>query len=94
MDKRKQLIDMISDHKEQRYLYTVVIVLSNDAPTTWEEYDKEADQYIEVDADCDDEYLLTPEQAKQLGDVRDFEILALPNYYEKLVQLGLAKRAL
>ena len=96
MDKRKQLIDMISDHKEQRYLYTVVVVLSNDAPTTWEEYDKEADQYIEVDAYNDEVYLLTPEQAKQLGDVRNrnFEILALPNYYGKLVQMGLAKRAL
>ena len=94
MDKRKQLIDMISDHKEQRYLYTVVIVLSNDAPTTWEEYDKEADQYIEVDAYNDEVYLLTPEQAKQLGDVRNFEILSLPNYYGKLVQMGLAKRAL
>lgn len=92
MDKRKQLIDMISDHKEQRYLYTIVIVLTNDALTTWEEYDKEADQYIEVDAYNDEVYLLTPEQAKQLGDVRDYNILLQSGYHDKLVELGLAKR--
>lgn len=89
MDKRKRLIDMISRKEEQRYHYTIVVVLSSDPPETWEEYDKEADQYIEVDAYNDEVYLLTPEQAKQLGDVRNFEILALPNYYGKLVQMGL-----
>lgn len=89
MNQRKLLIDMISNKEKQRYHYSVVVVLSDDPPETWEEYDKEADQYIEFDAYDDEVYLLTPEQAKQLGDVRNFEILALPNYYVKLVQMGL-----
>lgn len=40
----------------------------------------------------DEAWLLTPEQAKQLGDVRDFKILLQPDYYDKLWEWGLVKK--
>lgn len=90
MDKRQQLIDMISDHQEQRYWYDITCIYTareSHAPRTWEEFDQVRHRFF---GDGDGEkLLLTPEQAKQLGDVRDFNILTLPNYYGKLVQMGL-----
>lgn len=96
---RLQLIDMISCKEEQRYWYeTTFIYMSKNShyPRTWVEYDEMVEQHkiICVNIEVDDSYklFLTPEQASQLGDVRDFKILLQSGYYDKLVEWGLRKR--
>lgn len=100
---RLQLIDMISRKEEQRYRYhpTLLIYSSKDPIIdTWEKYDKVADNFISFgDDSClgdwinkDEAWLLTPEQANQLGDVRDYHILLNSNYYDLLWEWGLVKK--
>lgn len=91
MNKREQLINMISRNEGKRYQYkTTFVFTSGDYPRTWAQYDEKRHTFI-----CDGnekELSLTVEQAQQLGDVRGFNILVQPDFHDKLVQWGLAKR--
>lgn len=96
MNKRKQLIDMISRKEEQRYWYKTTFIFmprGEHYPRTWEEYDQISVHLIGGDDDDGDKLFLTPEQASQLGDVRDYNILLQSGYHDKLVEWGLRERA-
>ncbi len=109
MDKRQELLNMVSGCQEQqRFQYEPEEFLGK-TPHSWEEYDKQQSEHIAEcgypkwfvvadDADIcdwvnpDEAWLLTPEQAKQLGDVRDFKILLQSGYDDKLWEWGLVKK--
>lgn len=110
MDKRQELLNMVSGYQKQQRFQYIPEEFIGEIPHSWEEYDKQQEQHI---AECgypkwfelaigdgklgdwvnpDEAWLLTPEQAKQLGDVRDFKILLQSGYYDKLWEWGLVKK--
>lgn len=98
MDKRGALIAMINNEpgQEQREEYSPQYSLGG-APTTWEEYETKYLDFGEIDFSLeqwlkpDEEWLLTPSQAAQLGPIRGNKILLQDGYENLLREWGLIK---
>ena len=90
MSRRQQLIDMINGGSgaDGRKLYEPVYTVP--PPASWEEYDEESFLSFDFDGSLErwnkpsDEWLLTPEQAAQLGPIRGNKILLQDGYMDKL----------